>query len=899
MKVSMHQKRIQRVVDSNPQETAEWLESFEQVIDQAGPDRAAYLLEQLTGRARAEGADLPIHLNTPYINTIRPQDEVAYPGDRAMERRIKSLVRWNAMAMVVRQNKYDAGIGGHISTYASLATLLEVGFNHFFHASYDGQPGDLVYFQGHASPGVYARAFLEGRLSEEHLANFRHELREHPGLSSYPHPWLMPDFWRFPTVSMGLGPINAIYQARFMRYLENRGLIPPAPRKIWGFLGDGEMDEPESMGSLTLASREKLDNLIFVINCNLQRLDGPVRGNGKVIQELEAAFRGAGWNVIKVIWGEDWDALLAHDSTGLLQKRMGEAVDGEYQTYITKDGAYIRKNFFGKYPELLDLVAHLSDEDLMRLRRGGHDPRKVYNAYQAAIETRDRPTVILAHTIKGYGLGEAGEGRNITHQQKKLNEQELEHFRSRFEIPIPDEAARHVEFYRPPSDSPEMAYLHERRRRLGGYMPSRSVVAADLEAPPLDYLKESLEGSSGREVSSTMAFVRVLSLLMKHPQIGRRVVPIIPDEARTFGMESLFRQFGIYASQGQLYKPHDAEMFLYYKESRDGQILEEGITEAGSVASFTAAGTAYVNYGAAMIPFFIYYSMFGFQRVGDLIWAFADARGKGFLCGGTAGRTTLAGEGLQHQDGQSILLSSILPTCVTYDPAYAYEIAIILQDGIRRMYQEQEDRFYYLTLYNENYPMPPMPQGLDPQGVLKGIYRCQAAGVPSGPGGAQVQLFGSGPILNEALRAQRILSEKYGVPSDVWSVTSYNELRREALGVDRWNRLHPDQPARTPYIVEALKDAVGPIVAATDYMKVVADQVAPWLPGRMVALGTDGFGRSDNREHLRRHFEVNAESIAAAALSRLARDGRFDAAKARAAFAELGCDTEKIDPARA
>jgi pyruvate dehydrogenase E1 component len=891
----MHQKRNERVVDLNPQETAEWVESLEQVIGQAGPDRAAYLLEQLTERARTQGADLPIHLNTPYINTIPPEDEVPYPGDRAMERRIKSLVRWNAMAMVVRQNKYDAGIGGHISTYASLATLLEVGFNHFFHASYDGQPGDLVYFQGHASPGVYARAFLEGRLSEEHLANFRHELREHPGLASYPHPWLMPDFWSFPTVSMGIGPINAIYQARFMRYLENRGLIPPTPRKIWGFLGDGEMDEPESMGSLTLAAREKLDNLTFVINCNLQRLDGPVRGNGKVIQELEAAFRGAGWNVIKVIWGEDWDALLARDSTGLLQKRMGEAVDGEYQTYITKDGAYIRKNFFGKYPELLDLVAHLSDDELMKLRRGGHDPRKVYNAYQAAVETKDRPTVILAHTIKGYGLGEAGEGRNITHQQKKLNEQELEHFRSRFEIPIPDEAARHADFYRPPSDSPEMAYMHEQRRRLGGYMPSRSARAASVEAPALDYLKESLEGSSGREVSSTMAFVRVLTLLMKHPQIGRRVVPIIPDEARTFGMESLFRQFGIYASQGQLYKPHDAEMFLYYKESKDGQILEEGITEAGSMASFTAAGTAYATYGVAMAPFFIYYSMFGFQRVGDLIWAFGDSRGKGFLCGGTAGRTTLAGEGLQHQDGQSILLSSIVPTCTTYDPAYAYEIAIIVQDGIRRMYQEREDRFYYLTLYNENYPMPPMPQGLDPAGVLKGIYRYQAAE----NGGGKVQLFGSGPILNEALRAQRILAGNYGVAADVWSVTSYNELRREALGVDRWNRLHPDEPARTPYIVEALEGADGPVVAATDYMKVVADQIAPWLPGRMVTLGTDGFGRSDNREHLRKHFEINAESIAAAALSRLARDGQFDAGKARAAFAELGCDTEKTDPARA
>ena len=814
---------------------------------------------------------MPIHLNTPYVNTIGPDEEVPYPGDRAMERRIKSLIRWNAMAMVVRQNKYDSGIGGHISTYASLATLLEVGFNHFFHARYGDQPGDLIYFQGHASPGVYARAFLEGRLDEERLKNFRHELRETPGLSSYPHPWLMPDFWSFPTVSMGIGPINAIYQARFMRYLENRGIIPATERKVWAFLGDGEMDEPESMGSLTLASREKLDNLIFVINCNLQRLDGPVRGNGKVIQELEAAFRGAGWNVIKLIWGEDWDDLLARDATGLLQKRMGEVVDGEFQTYVTRDGAYIRQHFFGKYPELLDLVAHLSDDDLLRLKRGGHDPCKVYNAYQAAVETEGRPTVVLAHTIKGYGLGEAGEGRNISHQQKKLNEMEIEHFKSRFEIPIPDEAARNAAFYRPPADSPEMAYLHERRRLLGGYMPSRSAASGTVEAPPLDLFKESLEGSAGREVSSTMAFVRVLTLLMKHPQLGKRVVPIIPDEARTFGMESLFRQFGIYASQGQLYQPHDAEMFLYYKESKDGQILEEGITEAGSMASFTAAGTAYANYGVEMIPFFIYYSMFGFQRVGDLVWAFGDARGKGFLCGGTAGRTTLAGEGLQHQDGHSLVLASTVPTCAAYDPAYAYEIAIIVRDGIRRMYQEREDRFYYLTLYNENYAMPPMPEGLDPEGVLKGIYRYRAAE----KGKAAVQLFGSGPILNEALRAQQILAERYGVAADVWSVTSYNELRRDALAVERWNRLHPDQPARTPYIVEALAGAEGPIVAATDYMKVVADQVAPWLPGRMETLGTDGFGRSDNREYLRQHFEVHAESIACAALSRLARDGKI------------------------
>jgi pyruvate dehydrogenase E1 component len=891
----MHQKLIRRVVDVHPRETAEWIEALEQVIDEEGPVRAAYLLEQLTDRARASGAELPNLLNTPYVNTIRPEDELPYPGDRALERRIKSLIRWNAMAMVVRQNKYDPGIGGHISTYSSLATLLEVGFNHFFHAGYGDLPGDLVYFQGHASPGVYARAFLEGRLSEQHLKNFRHELREHPGLPSYPHPWLMGDFWRFPTVSMGIAPINAIYQARFMRYLENRELIPRSPRHIWAFLGDGEMDEPESMGSITLASRERLDNLIFVVNCNLQRLDGPVRGNGKVIQELEAAFRGAGWNVFKVIWGCDWDPLLARDTTGLLQQRMNEAVDGEYQTYVTKDGSYIRKNFFGKYPELLDLVSELSDDELLHLRRGGHDPRKVYNAYKAAVESTGLPSVILAQTIKGYGMGEAGEGRNITHQQKKLNEQEIAQFRTRFEIPIPDEAAHDAAFYRPPSDSPEIAYLQERRRLLGGHMPYRWVPASTIQAPPLEYLKESLDGSSGREVSSTMAFVRILTLLMKHPQVGKRVVPIIPDEARTFGMESLFRQFGIYASQGQLYKPHDAEMFLYYKESKDGQILEEGITEAGSMASFAAAGSAYVNYRVEMIPFFIYYSMFGFQRVGDLIWAFADARGKGFLCGGTAGRTTLAGEGLQHQDGHSLVLASTVPTCAAYDPAYAFEIAVIIQDGIRRMFEQQEDRFYYLTLYNENYAMPAAPKDLNTEGILKGIYRYQ----PAPEGKAHVQLLGSGPILNEALRAQQILAGKYGVAADVWSVTSYNELRRDALRVERWNRLHPEEPRRIPYIVRELAGAEGPIVAATDYMKVVADQVAPWLPGRMETLGTDGFGRSDNREYLRKHFEVNAESIAAAALSRLARDGTLDAGIAARAITDFGIDPERADPARA
>jgi pyruvate dehydrogenase E1 component len=890
----MHQTRNERIVDRDPRETAEWMEALDQMLEESGAGRAAFILEQLSKRARGSGAELPIELNTPYANTIRPEAEVAYPGDRELERRIKSLVRWNAMAMVVRQNKYDAGIGGHISTYASLATLLEVAFNHFFRASYGDQPGDLIYFQGHSSPGIYARAFLEGRLTEQQLRNFRHELRGEPGLPSYPHPWLMPDFWRFPTVSMGLGPINALYQARFMRYLENRGMIPKTARKVWAFLGDGEMDEPESMGSLTLGSREKLDNLIFVVNCNLQRLDGPVRGNGKVIQELEAAFHGDGWNVIKVIWGGDWDALLARDATGLLQKRMDEVVDGEMQTYVTKDGAYIRKNFFGKYPELLDLVSHLSDEELTKLRRGGHDPQKVYNAYKAAMETTGRPTVILAHTIKGYGLGEAGEGRNITHQQKKLNEQEILHFRTRFEIPIPDEAVHSASFYRPPEDSPEIAYLHERRRELGGYAPFRRAEAAPIEAPPLDYFKESLEGSGGREVSSTMAFVRVLSLLLKHPALGKRVVPIIPDEARTFGMESLFRQYGIYASQGQLYRPHDADMFLYYRESKDGQVLEEGITEAGGMASFTAAGISYVNYGLEMIPFFIYYSMFGFQRVGDMIWAFADARGKGFLCGGTAGRTTLSGEGLQHQDGHSLLLASTVPTCAAYDPAYAFEVAVIVQEGIRRMYQQREDRFYYLTLYNENYAMPAMPEGVSAEGILRGIYRFRA-----GEGKAAVQLFGSGPILNEALRAQEILASRYGVASDVWSVTSYNELRREALEAGRWNRLHPDQVQLLPYILRVLRDAEGPIIAATDYMKAVADQVAPWLAGRMETLGTDGFGRSDNREYLRKHFEVNAESIAAAALSRLARDGAYDKLKAAAVFAELGVETENSDPARA
>ena len=883
--------KVEIQAETNPQETGEWLESLDSVIEEEGPERASYLIDRLTDRAALHGIHKTSSLVTPYVNTIPVEEEAPYPGDRAIERRIKSIVRWNAMAMVVRANKYDSGIGGHISTFASLATLQEVGYNHFFRGRYDNQPGDFVYFQGHASPGVYGRAYLEGRLTEKHLENFRHELREHPGLSSYPHPWLMPDFWQFPTVSMGLGPINAIYQARFMRYLENRGILPATPRHIWGFLGDGETDEPETLGALTLASREKLDNLIFVVNCNLQRLDGPVRGNGRIIEELESAFRGAGWNVIKVIWGESWDTLLARDKTGLLIKRMGECVDGEYQNYKAKGGAYIRKEFFGKYPELLKLVEHMSDEEVGSLRRGGHDPQKVYNAYKRAVEHKGSPTVILAMTIKGYGLGEAGEGRNPTHQQKKLSEDELLYVRRRFDIPISDEDVHTVSFYKPPADSPEMRYMQQRSEAMGGSLPARRPAPITIKAPRMETFAEQEAGSGGREVSTTMAFVRILTLLMKDQDIGKYIVPIIPDEARTFGMESLFRQFGIYASQGQLYKPVDSELFLYYKEEKNGQILEEGITEAGSMCSFTSAGTAYANYGVPMIPFFTYYSMFGFQRMGDLIWAFGDARGKGFLMGGTAGRTTLSGEGLQHQDGHSLVLSSTMPTCHSYDPAYAYEIAVIIQDGIRRMYENGEDRFYYLTIYNENYAQPSMPEG-DHDGILRGLYRYKAAE----GGSAQAQLFGSGPILNEALRAQQILAEKYQVHADVWSATSYNELRRDALEIERWNRLHPAEPERRPYLLEALEGIEGPIIASTDYMKAVPDQIAPWLPGRMVALGTDGFGRSENREYLRKHFENGAEAIAAAALSRLARDGKFDKERAKQAIVELGMNPESPDP---
>ncbi len=883
--------------DPDPQETSEWLEALDQILDDDDPRRASYLLKELTDRARFAGTDIPATFNTPYCNTIKVNEEMAYPGDIEMERRIKSIIRWNAMAMVVGQNKKDPGIGGHIATYASVATLMEVGFNHFFRGSItdaagESQPGDFIYFQGHASPGIYSRAFLEGRLTLQHLENFRHELRGEPGLSSYPHPWLMPDFWRFPTVSMGLASLNAIYQARFMRYLENRDLISATDRKVWAFLGDGEMDEPESMGSITLASREKLDNLIFVINCNLQRLDGPVRGNGKIVNELEAAFRGAGWNVIKVLWGRTWDPLFAKDKTGILLKRMEECVDGEYQSFRAKDGKFLRDKFFGKYPELAELVEDMTDDQLWALRRGGHDSIKVYNAYRRAVETTGKPTVILAKTIKGYGLGPSGgEGRNLAHQSKKLDDEDLVNFIKRFNLPISEEDAKKAKFYIPEKNSPEAIYMQQRRDALGGNMLVREQKSEKLETPGLELFKEQTDGSQGREVSTTMAFVRILTSLLKDSNIGKRIVPIIPDEARTFGMESLFRQVGIYASQGQLYQPHDSDMFLFYKESKDGQILEEGITEAGSMCSFTAAGTAYSNHRIEMVPFYIYYSMFGFQRIGDFVWAFADSRGKGFLCGATAGRTTLNGEGLQHQDGHSHVLASTIPTCTAYDPAYAYEISVIIQEGMRRMYKEQENLFYYITLYNENYNQLPMPEGVA-EGIIKGIYKLKAAS-----GKPKAHLFGSGPMINEVLKAQQMLSEQYKIQTDVWSVTSYNELRRDALTTERWNRLHPAEPEKEPYIAQALKGTEGPIIASTDFMKIVPDQIAPWLNNRLVSLGTDGFGRSDNREHLRRHFEINAEAIVAATLSRLAREGKFNARKAAQAIIDLGINPEGQDPA--
>src|SRR5215203_6185737 len=875
-------------------EQREWRESLDYVIQQGDRGRVQRLLAALRHHARMSGVALPFTAVTAYVNSIRAEEETPLPGSQEIERRIKSLVRWNAMAMVVRGNRQSEGIGGHISTYASAATLYEVGFNHFFKGKKDNE-GDIIYFQGHASPGIYARAFLEGRISREQLECFRREQSPDGGLSSYPHPWLMPEFWEFPTVSMGLGPIMAIYQARFQRYLEDRGLKKPTRQKVWAFLGDGETDEPETLGAITLASREKLDNLIFVINCNLQRLDGPVRGNGQIIQELEASFRGAGWNVIKVLWGSDWDPLLAKDHDGLLAKRMGEIVDGQYQKYAVESGAYFREHFFGTDPRLLDMVKHLSDDQLKRLRLGGHDPVKVFNAYKAAVEHKGQPTVVLARTIKGYGLGEAGEGKNITHQQKKLNESDLRIFRTRFGIPVSDDEIAEAPFYRPPDDSIELQYLQERRKSLGGFVPVRKETVKPIETPSRELFDEFYKGTAGRKASTTMVFVRLLSKLLRDKEIGELVVPIVPDEARTFGMESLFHAVGIYSHVGQKYEPVDMDTLLYYKEAQDGQILEEGITEAGSLSSFIAAGTAYSIHGVNTIPFFIYYSMFGFQRVGDLIWAAADSRTRGFLLGGTAGRTSLAGEGLQHQDGNSHVLAYPVPNCISYDPAFAYELAAIVEDGIKRMYVDQESIFYYLTLMNDNYAMPPMPEGDDVKsGILKGMYRFSKAKNTASK--LKAQLLGSGAILPEVIKAAALL-EQFGVAADVWSVTSYGELYREGNACDRWNMLHPAQKARVPYVAECLNKTEGVIVAASDYLKALPNSVDRWLPRPIVSLGTDGFGRSEGRKALRDFFEVDARFIAIGALSALARDKQIDAKLVEKAIKDLGIDPEKKNPA--
>ncbi|HWT45006.1 MAG TPA: pyruvate dehydrogenase (acetyl-transferring), homodimeric type [Vicinamibacterales bacterium] len=874
-------------------EQREWREALDYVIQQGDRGRVQRLLATLRHHARMNGVALPFTAVTAYVNTIQPDDETPLPGSQEIERRIKSLIRWNAMAMVVRANRVSEGIGGHISTYASAATLYEVGFNHFFRGKGRDGDGDIVYFQGHASPGIYARAFLEGRLSQEKLENFRHEQRPGGGLSSYPHPWLMPDFWEFPTVSMGLGPIMSIYQARFNRYLEDRGLKKPSGNKVWAFLGDGETDEPEALGAISLAAREKLDNLIWVINCNLQRLDGPVRGNGQIVQELEAIFRGAGWNVLKVLWGSDWDPLLAKDHDGVLAKRMGEVVDGQYQKYAVESGAYLREHFFGTDPRLLDMVKHLSDDQLKRMKLGGHDPLKVYNAYKRAVETTGQPTVILARTIKGYGMGEAGEGKNVTHQQKKMNESDLRSFRTRFGIPISDEQIKDAPFYRPADDSIELQYVRERRKALGGYLPARSVRVEPLKVPLEGVFEEFYKGTEGRKASTTMVFVRMLSKLLRDKEIGDLIVPIVPDEARTFGMEALFRAVGIYSHIGQRYEPVDMDTLLYYKEAKDGQILEEGITEAGSMSSFIAAGTAYATHGINAIPFFIYYSMFGFQRVGDLIWAAADSRTRGFLLGGTSGRTTLAGEGLQHQDGNSHVYSLAYPNCVSYDPAYAYELAVIIQDGIRRMYQDQESIFYYLTVMNEQYEMPAMPNG-SREGILRGMYRLK----PSGDAKAKLraQLFGSGTILNEVVKAQELLA-KYGVAADVWSVTSYQELYRNGHATERWNMLHPGEKPRESYVTECLKEEPGVLVAASDYLKVLPDCLARWAPRRIRSLGTDGFGRSEDRQGLRNFFEVDARYVTLAALSELVRKEQLDRKVVQQAIKDLQIDPEKPNPA--
>ncbi len=867
-------------------EKQDWLDALDELLEAEGPERVKDILHDLQVEAHRRGVRLPFSANTPYINTIPLDEQPPYPGDREMERRIKSLIRWNAMAMVVRANREEDGIGGHISSYQSIATLYEVGFNHFFRGRTESFPGDLVYFQGHSSPGVYARAYLEGRLTDDHLTNFRHELHDTPGLSSYPHPWLMPDFWQFPTVSMGLGPITAIYHARFIKYLEDRGFREETGQHVWAFLGDGETDEPESLGAIKLAAREKLDNLTFVINCNLQRLDGPVSGNGKIIQELEASFRGAGWNVIKVLWGDSWDPLLEKDHDGLLARRMGEVVDGQYQKYTVEDAKYVREHFFGTDPRLLKLAEHLSDSEIKRMRRGGHDPAKVYAAYKRALETKGRPTVILAKTVKGYGLGRAGEGQNITHSQKKMEEQSLREFRNRFGIPISDEEIDRVPFYKPAEDSPEMQYLKKCREELGSFVPSRITEYTPVEMPA-DKIFQEFNGGSDRAVSTTMVFVRILSKMLSDKNIGKLIVPIIPDEARTFGMDALFRQVGIYAHSGQLYEPVDADNLLYYKEAKDGQILEEGITEAGAFSSFVAAGTAYANHGINMIPFYTYYSMFGFQRIGDSAWLAGDSRCKGFLMGATAGRTTLAGEGLQHQDGHGLVLALTIPNLVAYDPAYAYELAVIIKDGIRRMYVENEQVFYYITLMNANYEQPAMPEGSE-EGILKGIYKFRASAK------AQAQILGSGAILPQAVKAADLLKEKYGVETNVWSVTSYKNLINDGLDCEREIKRNGKQ--LKPYITECLENETGPVVAASDYMKVLPASLAQWIPNGLTSLGTDGFGRSDGRRALRKHFEVDFNAIAWAVLSELASRGEFDKNKLEKAREELGIDLNKPNP---
>ena len=881
-----------KLEDLDPVETREWLESIDSVLRTHGPERAHFLLERLIDYTRRSGAYLPFKPNTAYVNTIAAGREPEYPGNRALERRIEAYIRWNALAMVLAANKASSEYGGHLASYASSATLYEVGFNHVWRAPSDNHPGDLVFIQGHSSPGVYARAYLEGRFTEENLKFFRQEASAPGiGLSSYPHPWLMPDFWQFPTVSMGLGPMMAIFQARFTRYLENRGLVKPSDQKVWAFLGDGEMDEPESMGALTMPVREGLDNLIFVINANLQRLDGPVRGNGKIIQELEAAFLGAGWNVIKVLWGSRWDPLLARDTQGLLRRVMEESVDGEYQNFKAKGGVYTREHFFGKYPELKAMVANMSDEEIWRLNRGGHDPRKVYAAYAAATAHKGQPTVILAKTVKGFGLGKGGEGQMIAHQQKKLSEEDLKVFRDRFNIPVSDEDIKALPFRKPDEGSEEARYLKDKRAALGGFLPRRRRTAPALAIPPLESFAQILEGTGEREISTTMAFVRILTALLKDKNIGRNIVPIVPDEARTFGMEGLFRQIGIYSSVGQLYTPQDAETLMSYREDKKGQMLEEGINEAGALCSWIAAGTAYSNHGINMVPFYIFYSMFGFQRVGDFIWAGGDIQTRGFLLGATAGRTTLAGEGLQHQDGHSQLIATTVPNCLAYDPAYAYELAVIIHDGLRRMYAEQESIFYYITLMNENYAQPAMPAGVE-AGILRGGYPLQSGG----KGKVRARLLGSGTILRECLAAAKILEENYQIPADVFSITSFSELRREALECERWNGLHPGEAARVPYVSELLKGRGGPTVAATDYMRTVPDQIRQWVKGRYVTLGTDGYGRSDARAPLRRFFEVDRNHIVVAALKALADEGQVDAATVAGAIRKLGIDPDKPVP---